>query len=260
MQRKQNVRRFGAGWLRPPGVPKTYQAAMDEAAEREEQEVLARREAAMLEMAGAADAAAAEAAAVAAEGMGRVGEEGSEDGEEGEEGEEGEGERDLDDDVPDAEDLVFNDESMMDGSSLLGGGARESGIGLQTDGAGDVSAGFEIADDGASSGSDVAAILAMEEAEMVGRLQDERDLDDDVPDAGSYQHTDTDVEDSSSEPEVGLVEIDRSSLGLRVGIRTPGGDAGEVVREVERSSVRARRAQGVRERAVQMRRRLRGEE
>ena len=35
-QRKINIQRFGAGWIRPPGVGKTYQASMDEAAEREE--------------------------------------------------------------------------------------------------------------------------------------------------------------------------------------------------------------------------------
>ena len=37
-QRKQNIRRFGAGWLRPPGVAKTLQGMDDEKAEREEVE------------------------------------------------------------------------------------------------------------------------------------------------------------------------------------------------------------------------------
>ncbi|KAF2229911.1 hypothetical protein EV356DRAFT_366309 [Viridothelium virens] len=54
--RKQNIRRFGAGWIRPPGVQKTYQAAMEEAAEKEEQEVLARREREMLDLAAATEA------------------------------------------------------------------------------------------------------------------------------------------------------------------------------------------------------------
>ena len=48
-QRKLNVQKFGAGWLRPPGVLKTYQASLDEQVEREEQEALARREEALME-------------------------------------------------------------------------------------------------------------------------------------------------------------------------------------------------------------------
>ena len=39
-----------------------------------------------------------------------------------------------------------------------------------------------------------------------------RDLDEDVPEAGSYQHTDTDVEDPSSDEESG-VGLGRGSLG-----------------------------------------------
>lgn len=38
LQRKANIRRFGAGWLRPPGVGKTLQGIDDERAEREEVE------------------------------------------------------------------------------------------------------------------------------------------------------------------------------------------------------------------------------
>ena len=36
--RKAHVRRFGAGWLKPPGISKTLQGMWDEKAEREEQE------------------------------------------------------------------------------------------------------------------------------------------------------------------------------------------------------------------------------
>ena len=48
----------------------------------------------------------------------------------------------------------------------------------------------------------------MEEAELTGAARDEeelgieRDLDDSVPEAGSYQHTDTEVEDSDSDSEL----------------------------------------------------------
>ena len=41
--RKQNIRRFGAGWLRPLGVGKTLQGMADENAEKEEQELVAQR-------------------------------------------------------------------------------------------------------------------------------------------------------------------------------------------------------------------------
>jgi hypothetical protein len=158
------VRRFGAAWLRPPGVAKTFQARMDEDQERAEQAEMARREAQMMEM-----------AAVAEAGM---------TGQEVQGGEEEE-ERDLDADVPEAEeardddsdasgaDVTFNEESLMEGS--IDGDGRE--------------------------------MLAMEDAELAGRLQDERDLgverdlDDSIPEAGSYQHTDTELEDDSSEEE-----------------------------------------------------------
>jgi hypothetical protein len=138
---------------------------MDEDQERAEQAEMARREAQMLEMAAAAEADMA----------------GNADGEQEEEEE-----RDLDADVPEAEeeaddsdeeasgvDITFNEESLMEGSVDGDGDGREE--------------------------------LEMEEAELMGRLQDERDLglerdlDDSVPEAGSYQHTDTEVEDESSD-------------------------------------------------------------
>jgi len=37
-QRKLNIQRFGAAWIRPPGIAKTYQGELDEKAEREEAE------------------------------------------------------------------------------------------------------------------------------------------------------------------------------------------------------------------------------
>ena len=41
--RKANIRRFGAGWLKPPGVSKTLQGMRDEEVEKEEQEAVAAR-------------------------------------------------------------------------------------------------------------------------------------------------------------------------------------------------------------------------
>ena len=150
--RKANIRRFGAGWLRPPGIPKTLQGMADERAEREEQEIAAQREFAQAEA-----QAAAEAEALEREQHGMV------------MGERPEFlERDLDDDVPDAdeddgaaEDWV-DDEQDLDDEGILPA--------MEAEGEGD------YAEDGGG-----------------------RDLDDDVPEAGSYQHTDTEAEDESSD-------------------------------------------------------------
>ena len=106
---------------------------------------------------------------------------------EGEEGEEGE--RDLDAEIPDADEdgsesesgeggeVTFNEESMVEGSRV------------------------EI---------DQEQYAHLEEAELTGAARDEeelgvemeRDLDNSVPEAGSYQHTDTEVEDTESESEL----------------------------------------------------------
>lgn len=139
---------------------------MDELAEREEQEALARRDQQMMEL------AELEAQRQAQEG-----------GEAGDE--EGEGDRDLDDDIPEAEgeteDVTFNEESLLEGSIVQHDGDAEN----------------EAQDDDV----DVEQMLEMEEAEIDGVLQDERDLDDDVPEAGSYEHTDTELEDDTNEIE-----------------------------------------------------------
>lgn len=108
---------------------------------------------------------------------------------------EGEEERDLDDEIPDADgeeaaetsaveaaDVTFNEDSMVEGSRFV-----------------------EEAD------MDQEQYAVMEEAELTGAARDEedlgmdqeRDLDDSVPEAGSYQHTDTELEDSSSDSELG---------------------------------------------------------
>ncbi|KAF2710893.1 hypothetical protein K504DRAFT_465927 [Pleomassaria siparia CBS 279.74] len=204
-QRKQNVRRFGAGWIRPPGVAKTYQATMDEAAEREEQEILARREQVLLDLAAAQQDATNEEARA-----------------EGEDEDMGEGERDLDDEVPEAEaddsnsDISDseNETSLLEegDTSALGGGHTEN---------------MTFNDDSFIEGSTVAAevehMLEMEEAEMAGVLQDERDLDDDVPEAGSYEHTDSELEDSSSGGEGNVSRGPAMSSARRIsGRRTSG--------------------------------------
>lgn len=188
-KRKDNVAKFGASWIRPPGVAKTYQARMDEEAEMKEQKELARREAVMLEM---------QQAAAAQDGLPA----------EGEEGEEVEEERDLDEEIPDADALEdLDDEDESEDINVVEG-YTETGV-LENH-EGEVTFNEESLLEGSIDG-DGQALLAMEDAELVGRLQDqrdlgmdsdeERDMDDDVPEAGSYEHTDTEEEDDSTEGE-----------------------------------------------------------
>lgn len=181
-QRKANVQRFGAGWIRPPGVAKTLQAITDEELEKAEQEVMARREQAMMNL-----AAAQQEAANAEERQER---------EDMEDNGEMEEERDLDDDVPEAE-ASASELSASDVSS-----DEEGSVSDTEDGAREQES-IPFNEDSFIEGSmveaEVSAMLEQEEAEMAGVLQDERDLDDDIPEAGSYEHTDSELEDSSDD-------------------------------------------------------------
>ncbi|PSN68428.1 hypothetical protein BS50DRAFT_573335 [Corynespora cassiicola Philippines] len=213
-QRKQNVRRFGAGWIRPPGVAKTYQALMDEKYEREEQEVLARREQVMLDLQAAQQETANE--------------------EERAQNEEDEdmmgGERDLDDDVPEAEadesDISDSDES----ASVTASEAEEGDTSAIAETTGDMTFNEDSFIEGSMVQDEVEHMLEMEEAEMAGVLQDERDLDDDIPEAGSYEHTDSELVDSSSEDDVsrgpGLPSSGRRTSGRRTSGRRSSGIPG----------------------------------
>lgn len=173
--RKAAIRNFGAYWIRPPGISKTLQAMTEEAAELAEQEEMLRQEQGLRDL--QAQQEVEEARRRAAE----VGEAGGEVEEE---------ERDLDDEIPDAdaesagdEEVTFNEESMMEGSRLEDNHDVEQ-----------------------------REYAALEEAELTGAARDEEDLgiepernlDDSVPEAGSYQHTDTEVEDSTSDEDSSL--------------------------------------------------------
>jgi hypothetical protein len=173
-------------------VPKTLQAMTEEELERREQEEIERRERGMLDM--QAQQQLAEAQQQGAQAMAE------------QEDPEAPEERDLDDDIPEAEitdditgditgditdditvEDTFNEDSMMEGSmleqqehyaeleeaELTGAAQEEEDLGIEDDDLG---------------------------------MDEERDLDDDVPDAGSYQHTDTEEEDSSSEEEMSEVQ------------------------------------------------------
>ena len=150
-------------------MSKTLQATNEEAAERAEQEELERQEQGLRDM---------QAQQQLEEARARAAETATEDAEDGEV------ERDLDADIPEAdadasaleaseaEDVTFNEDSMVEGSRMI----------------------------------------EQEEAELTGAARDqeelgvepeqEHNLDDSIPEAGSYQHTDTEVEDSDSDSEL----------------------------------------------------------
>ncbi len=172
----------------------------DERAEREEQDSAAQREFVLAEA-----QAAAEAEALEREQQGMATGEGGE-----------ELERDLDDDVPDADeedemgDDWVDDEQDIDDDGLLPG--------MENEGEGD------YGDDG-------------------GR----RDLDADVPEAGSYQHTDTEAEDETSDdgplPTPAFREVGNTGGGVLGSSVFGSSPAVRVQRGMRRSGGGARRSE-----------------
>jgi hypothetical protein len=149
----------------------------DEELEKEEQEMMQRREQVMMDLAAAQQDAANEEQREAGEHI-------QEDGVE---------ERDLDDEVPEA-DSIDSDASPSSPSN-----SSDDGLGSEEEEQEESTVPFNEDSfiEGSMLEAEVSHMLEMEEAEMAGVLQDERDLDDDVPEAGSYEHTDSELEDSS---------------------------------------------------------------
>ena len=173
----------------------------DERAEREEQELNAQREAAL------AEAQQAQEEAEEEERQRRRAEEG---------GDEGmmEGERDLDADIPEADEVGYDDSDDGEEGDYEGeddweddsGGAltpvegegdyAEAGVRIRQRRSLASSVGLRL-----SSGGDLGMDADLDAGE------EERDLDDDVPEAGSYEHTDTEAEDQSDEDEADMSMI-----------------------------------------------------
>ncbi|KAK5719016.1 hypothetical protein LTR17_015441 [Elasticomyces elasticus] len=170
--RKAAIRNFGAYWIRPPGIPKTLQAMNEEEIERLEMEEQARVEQVNRDLQARQQVLDAQ--------------------QEDNDPEAEEGERDLDDEIPDAPetaaDMSFNEESILEGNSILVD--QQQQLELQEE------------------EEEAQHAVELEEAELMGVAQDEeelgieRDLDDSVPEAGSYQHTDTELEESDSDSEL----------------------------------------------------------
>ncbi|TVY85382.1 hypothetical protein LSUE1_G000246 [Lachnellula suecica] len=201
-RRKKNVQNYGNSWIKPPGVPKSLYQLQEEKRELEEHQEAMRREALAQEL------AEAEAGGVDALLQG-----------EGMDGDMEEA-RDLDDDVPEAEttrlesdeaDDSDNEELDQDevdevprgilASRLPDDVYREALVRGEEAGA----AGF--GDEGGSTiDGDESQMLQEEDlvhSEAPGQhdmdMDMDADLDDEIPEAGGYEHTDTEEELSSSE-------------------------------------------------------------
>jgi hypothetical protein len=116
------------------------------------------------------------------------------------EAEEGEAERDLDDDIPDA-DAGRASSHFNSSSPARGNGYDEQDDDDEDDEDGVWADEIEVEDalPGEEGDGDYGSDGVVGDDSMM--MGGERDLDDDVPEAGSYQHTDTDLEDSSDETE-----------------------------------------------------------
>ncbi|KAK6001561.1 hypothetical protein QM012_002892 [Aureobasidium pullulans] len=250
--RKHNIRRFGAGWIKPPGVAKTLQAETEERAEREEQEALQRREQMMMDMQAQQEAEEARNRAAAAE--------------EQAEGEE-EQERDLDEEIPDAdgeEEEEDDDEVITDSDEEEDEDDEEEPeemqSELQSEMLSQMHSEIPVAEDITFNEESMFADTSMaaldeesreqeryrhlQEAELTGVAQDEldlgieRDLDDSVPEAGSYQHTDSELEDSDSDDDEDEEEEEQSQLEPQEGEQSE--IMGAVMQHHSRSSLLSR--------------------
>lgn len=208
--RKNNIATFGASWIRPAGCAKTMLGMKEEEAEREE---------ALAALAAEQEAAAAGGLDPDDLGMTIGGEEGEEEVEEGME-------RDLDDDIPEAEEgLVEVGEEGLEESGL---GDEEGYMDRDLDD--DIPEGYPDEDDyGDESGLyeeevdedfDNQPDLDAEIPEAGWSEGLERDLDDNIPDAAEdgseqedeWQHTDTEDELDEEEEEDGLGSMRRPRL------------------------------------------------
>lgn len=220
--RKQNIASFGYSWIKPAGCAKTMLGMKEEEAEREE----------------ALAAAATEMNAVDGDGM-MDDEMGM--GGEGEEDEEQGMERDLDDEIPDAdaEGLVEEGEE----------GLEEDGIGeeegyMERDLDDDIPEGYpdddydqeglyEDEDENFDNQPDLDAEIPVAEGEGMSEGMG-RDLDDDVPEAaedgseqeGEWQHTDTEEELSDEDEDDGHGDMIRPRFTENFRTSTPNSRGG----------------------------------
>lgn len=234
-RRLHNVASFGSGWLKPPGIPKTLHQLREERREQEEHQEAMRREALAQELADAEATGAGDVTdADGLEGPSGLGADAvmrDAAGSDAMDEVQLDGTRDLDDDIPEAEDTNFmsgeeedddSDEEAEEDSdesseeepepvgtptSALRTARLQRDIMTQMmrrthDQLEDSIAIEEEIDD-----EDQQEMI--EEGDTIGEGDDlgmEVDLDDDIPEgdsAGGYEHTDTEEEPSSSDDDEG---------------------------------------------------------
>ncbi|KAI0974849.1 Apc15p protein-domain-containing protein [Xylaria arbuscula] len=238
-RRQHNVTNFGSAWLKPPGFPKTLHQLREERREAEEHQEAMRREQLAQEL---AEAEAEAAGAGIGVGPGAAGGEpdmmvdAPAEGDDGMDDVQLDGARDLDDDIPEADEAEFGfsdnedeDEDEEDSEEedddddddeeaderdiqaahaqqqqLMAQRMRQANDAFREDMArGRDSAAFYGVDEDID---DEDQSQMIEEDDLVGAPGDDdmgmdADLDDEIPDAesmGGYEHTDTEAELSSS--------------------------------------------------------------
>lgn len=216
--RKENIASFGAAWIKPAGIPKTMQGMREEEAEREEGLAAAQQELNVAAMVAAAQAGGV----VGADAFGgetmlqqqqqdmmmggdNAGVAGEGDGIEADELE-----RDLDDDIPEAED-GFAD-SDEEGLVEEGEEAYEEEL-MERNLDDDIPDGYPDEDDDdddddeeeeddydddedeIAGGDEIPVRDLDDDVPEANDLEDE-DMDDDIPEAEEWQHTDSELEDN----------------------------------------------------------------
>ncbi|KUJ08579.1 uncharacterized protein LY89DRAFT_599771 [Mollisia scopiformis] len=192
-RRKQNIQNYGSSWIKPPGVAKSLYQQREEDREMKEHQEALRREQLAQELADAE----AEGAEEMLQGEGADGEM--------------EEARDLDDDVPDADNTALEEDDSEDSDEE--NGTQEVRRDMVTARVPDdvyreaIVRGEDIAagrfgGDGADD-EDNSGMLQEEDLvhENAGHHDEDMDMDADIPEAdeGGYEHTDTEAELSSSD-------------------------------------------------------------
>jgi len=200
-RRKQNVQNYGNSWIKPPGIPKSLYQLREEKREMEEHQEALRREALAQELADAE----AEGAEVLLQGEGVDGEM--------------EEVRDLDDEVPEAETIGIDAEDSDD--EEFGTAIEEVPRGVLASRMpedvyrealvrGEEVRASRFGDEGGSPIDDEDPSQMLQEEDLVPAARQQyhdlemdmdADLDADIPEAGGYEHTDTEAELTSSEDE-----------------------------------------------------------
>jgi hypothetical protein len=199
-RRKQNVQNYGNSWIKPPGIPKSLYQIREEKREMEEHQEALRREQLAQEL--------AEAEAEAAETMLQLEDAGAGEMEEV---------RDLDDDVPDAEVTVLDEDSSDSGDEENDAEVEEVPRGVMASRIPDdvyreaLVRGEEVRPRRGSTIDDEDQSQMLQEEDLVHEnrpgheidMDIDADLDAEIPEAeeGGYEHTDSELELSSSDEE-----------------------------------------------------------